>query len=250
MALTTIRDARRAQHEADPRTVPAGVARSQAFRSRIKAARSVGAGGKSRVTFDGYASVFEASYSMWDFWGEYREVVSVGAADKTLAANPDVAFLNNHRGMTMARTSNGTLTLEADTMGLHDVADCNLDRTDVSDLAAAVDDGDVTEQSFAFVITAGQWSPDYTEFRIDEFDIDRGDVSAVNFGANPFTSVSARAAEVMAALDHMPPGMARAAIERLQARAAVGTPDEPVMVRTAPAPGGRTLASALLELGR
>ena len=47
----------------------------------------------------------------------------------------------------------------------------------------------IDEMSFMFRITAGHWSPDYTEFRINAVDINRGDVSAVNFGANPTTSV-------------------------------------------------------------
>jgi hypothetical protein len=31
--------------------------------------------------------------------------------------------------------------------------------------------------SFAFRIKEGRWSPDYSEYRINEYDIDRGDVS-------------------------------------------------------------------------
>jgi hypothetical protein len=33
----------------------------------------------------------------------------------------------------------------------------------------------------------GTWSPDYTAYRIEQVDIDRGDVSVVNYGANPAT---------------------------------------------------------------
>jgi len=44
----------------------------------------------------------------------------------------------------------------------------------------------------------GQWSPDWTHYRILEVDIDRGDVSAVNFGANPFTSTGVRSTPTVA----------------------------------------------------
>jgi hypothetical protein len=36
------------------------------------------------------------------------------------------------------------------------------------------------------------WSPDYTEYRIDAFDIHRGDVSIVGYGANPATTAELR----------------------------------------------------------
>ena len=41
-------------------------------------------------------------------------------------------------------------------------------------------------------VTRGQWSPDYTEFRIQEAEIHRGDVAIVGFGANPFTDAALR----------------------------------------------------------
>jgi hypothetical protein len=46
--------------------------------------------------------------------------------------------------------------------------------------------------SFAFRIEAGQWSPDYTEYRISRYDIHRGDVAIVGYGANPYTAAALR----------------------------------------------------------
>jgi hypothetical protein len=43
------------------------------------------------------------------------------------------------------------------------------------------------------------WSPDWMQYRIEEVDLHRGDVSAVNFGANPFASSGTRAADKPAA---------------------------------------------------
>jgi len=129
------------------------------------------------------------------------------------------------------------------------VAWLNPDRMDVRDLAHAIDDGDITEMSFAFTIPSGggTWSDDYSQFRIDQFDLDRGDVSAVNYGANPYTSIAARARQVLTDVDHLPLGAARAAMDRLTARLSTQTPAPvvPEPARDQPAPdalAGRSVA--------
>jgi HK97 family phage prohead protease len=196
---------------------PSGAARLQPFKGEFRA-KMVERDGQDRYQLDGYATVFGRAYEMWDFFGPYTEIVEAGAADDTIAADPDVAFLVNHRGVTMARTTSKTLELEADALGLRSRAFVNPKRTDVRDLVVAIDDRDITEMSFAFLIDDGGWNDDFTEFRIRKFDIDRGDVSAVNYGANPYTSIAARAREVLADLDHLPAGAARVALQRLQHR--------------------------------
>lgn len=218
---TSIRDARRALVEAGQGALPGGVAahRSQNFPAQWQKTRTAQLNGKTKLVFEGHASVYGTNYDMWDMFGEYSENVAVGAGSKSLAAGPDVAFLTNHRGVTMARTVAGTLQLSEDAIGLADVAFCNPERSDVQLLMHAVDDGEMTEQSFAFTIERGQWSPDYTEFSITEYDINRGDVSAVNYGANPFTDVAARSSEIMNSLQYLPAGAAREAIRRLELRA-------------------------------
>lgn len=264
---TTIRDARRALVEAGT-ALPGGLAaaRSQAFGATWLKTRSATLNGATKVVFEGHASAYERSYTMWDIFGEYDEVVGAGAGAVSLAAGPDVAFLINHRGVTMARTKAGTLVLDEDETGLHTLAYANPDRTDVSNLRHAVDDGDVTEMSFAFTIERGEWSPDWMTYRITQYNIDRGDVSAVNFGANPYTDVAARSQEIMRALEFLPAGAARAAIARLQARAEraaldAGVRDDElvagaraaavVSAATTPAPAagrhGRTQLAMLIE---
>jgi HK97 family phage prohead protease len=184
--------------------------------------------GVDMAKLEGYATVFERGYEMWDFAGPYTEIVSADAGNKTLANNPDVAFLVNHKGVTMARsTTPGRLQLGADEVGLKVDALVNPKRQDVQDLLVAVNDGDIDEMSFAFMIVRGQWSPDYMEYRILEFDLDRGDVSAVNYGANPYTSIAARSREILESLDHLPAGAARAALERLNGRADMRPAPEP-----------------------
>lgn len=147
--------------------------------------------GKSGVRLSLYASVTETPYDMYDFWGPYREIVSRGAFGATLAAAPLVEFTVNHGaggGLPMAHTRNGTLTLTEDEIGLLYQPFVDPTRTDVADMLKAYERGDLVESSFKFRIDSGKWSPDYEEFRIDAVDLNRGDTSIVNFGANPFTA--------------------------------------------------------------
>ena len=143
----------------------------------------------------GIASRTEVGYEMWDMFGPYTEVVDREAFDGTLAAEPLVEFALNHSaggGAPMAHTRNATLALSVGEPGLTYEAKVDHTRTDVADMLKALERGDLAEASFKFRITKGQWSPDYTEYRISEVDLDRGDVSAVNFGANPNATSSAR----------------------------------------------------------
>ena len=166
-------------------------------------------------TIEGYASVTEAPFEMWDWLGPYSEVVRTGAFAKTLAENPQVQLLLNHGGLAMAYTKAGSLRLAEDTTGLHMEADVNVSRSDVGDMVTAIEDQAVDEMSFAFRVTRQQWSPDYDQRDILEVDLHRGDVSVVNFGANPATSVGAmRAAD----FDRLDETDARALYERLQRR--------------------------------
>lgn len=161
------------------------------------------------VTVGGMASITEQGYEMYDMFGSYTEVVSLDAFDRTLGNAPLVEFTLNHNrggGLPMAHTRNGTLSLsavkEGDATGLAYEAQVDPTRTDVADMVKALQRGDLAEASFKFSITRGQWSPDYTEYRIDEVDLERGDVSAVNFGANPAaTSMVRDAAATARALD-------------------------------------------------
>lgn len=210
-------DARRAAHR-EHGLPPSGAQRAEVFPTQLRAAE-VEREGKNFYQLSGDASVVDRAYEMWDFFGPYEETIRSGAFAKTLDANPDVAFLVNHGGVTMARTTAGTLELSTNP-NLHAEAFLNPKRSDVQDLVLAVDEGSVTEMSFAFRITGGSWSPDYMEYYIDEVDLDRGDVSAVNYGANPYTTIAARAKQMFEAIDHLEGPALRAAQERLAARLA------------------------------
>lgn len=140
------------------------------------------------LTFTGYASVTETPYEMQDFLGDYTEVVRRGAFSKTLAEGADVPFKLNHDGMTLARTKSGTMRLSEDSTGLHVEADLDPRNGQVSDIRSAMDRGDLDEMSFAFRVTRQEWSPDWSQRDITEVNLNKGDVSIVNYGANPHTS--------------------------------------------------------------
>jgi HK97 family phage prohead protease len=139
------------------------------------------------LRFTGYASVTETPYDMQDFLGDYTEVVRRGAFSKTLAEGADVPFKLNHDGMTLARTKSGTMRLSEDSTGLHVEADLDPGNGQVRDIRSAMDRGDLDEMSFAFRVTRQEWSPDWTQRDITEVNLNKGDVSIVNYGANPHT---------------------------------------------------------------
>ncbi|MCU1659307.1 MAG: phage prohead protease, family [Pseudonocardiales bacterium] len=169
----------------------------------------------SFVEIRGYATVYDNLYPMWDSFGEYREKIRPNAGKKTLAEGPDVALLTNHTDLTMARTKVGSrLKLGEDSRGLEWIATVNTARSDVRNVVIAIEDGDISECSFAFRVTRQEWSPDYDQRDIIEYDLSRGDVSIVNFGANPATEVGLRAQDV----DLMDEAGARALFDRLQKR--------------------------------
>jgi HK97 family phage prohead protease len=180
--------------------------------------------GRELFQLEGYASMVERGYEMWDLFGPYTETVAKSAFDETLAARPLVVFRFNHGGMPMASTQNNRLELWTDSLGLGDRAWLNPERADVQQLVHAVQDGDVTEQSFMFNIDEGTWNDDFTEYRIDRVNLDRGDVGPVTYGANPHTLVAARSGELLAAIPNLPRLAAREAYALLSARQDITDP--------------------------
>lgn len=163
-----------------------------------------GSGGQLLLT--GYASIFNAPYDVYGGppYG-WSERVDPGAFDVTLAAKPDLHLLINHEGMPLARTKSGTLRLATDSQGLHVEAGLNPLDPDVQRLAPKMSRGDMDEMSFAFRVKRDEWSEDDTQRTLVEVSLHKGDVSVVNFGANPATSAelnsAADALEMLAALD-------------------------------------------------
>jgi len=152
-----------------------------------------------RLHFTGHATTYERGYEMWDWAGPYTEIVSAGAGEKSLKTpGLDVPLVLNHDSLRrIATTLTGTLSLSEEDAGLLvDAPDLDPDDHDVAYIAPKLRSQMVTEMSFRFRILRGQWSPDYTEYRIEEYDIHRGDVAIVGYGANPTTDGSLRSADV------------------------------------------------------
>ena len=148
------------------------------------------------ITLIGYASTFEP-YEMHGGPSLYGwiEQLDPHAFDKTLREKPDLHLLINHEGMPLARTKSGTLKLSVDSHGLK--VEAKLDRADpdVQRLEAKMRRGDMDEMSFAFRVKAQKWEAapgfeddDQSKRTLLEVSLHKGDVSVVNFGANPTTS--------------------------------------------------------------
>lgn len=152
--------------------------------------------------FHGHASTFDQGYEVNggpNSAAGWMEFVSRSAFKKTLSDSPHVHLYENHGGMPLASTKSGTLNLSTDSRGL--VAESHLDLRDpqVQSLAIKMERGDVDEMSFAFRVLKQTWSNDETERSLDEVSLHKGDVSIVNFGANPHTSATLRNAVRMLA---------------------------------------------------
>lgn len=191
--------------------------RSMPFKGVELRAKPDGSGGDT-LTFTGYACVTEQGYEMEDWLGAYTEVVRQGAFTKTLSEAADVPFLVNHGGLTLARTKSGTLRLAEDDTGLHTEADLDPASPHVQALRSAMERGDVDEMSFGFWATRQQWSPDFDQRDILEVSLNKGDVSVVNYGANPHTTgAQLNARDVAGQLQRLSADERRDVFERLAA---------------------------------
>lgn len=149
----------------------------------------------------GYASLFDSEYPVagGPDLGGWTERVHREAFDKTLAGKPDVHFLINHEGRSLARTKSGTLKLSTDSTGL--LSEARIDRRtrDGQDLEISMQRGDLDEMSFAFRTLRHEFTGDLRTLL--EVNIDKGDVSVVNNGANGATRIRiANAADALQAL--------------------------------------------------
>lgn len=177
--------------------------------------------------FQGYASVTDIGYEMYDMFGPYTEMVTSGAFGKSLAfTDLDVPLVLQHQDLRrIARTTNGSLTLSEDEEGLLvDAPSLDLADHDVAYIVPKLRSGLIDEMSFKFRITAGEWSPDWMEYHINEVDIHRGDVAIVGYGANPHTAgASLRTGDLAAMVRDLDDTGARSILDQLSARFAPAT---------------------------
>lgn len=189
---------------------------------QIRAASDGGAG----AGFWGLACRTNFGYEMWDWAGEYTESVDPGAFAASLArADLDVPLVLQHVDLRrIARTTIpagelGHLTLTETADGLECLAPAlDLADPDVDYIARKIRSGLVTEMSFKFRITKGQWSPTWDEYHIQEVDLHRGDVAICGYGANPGTVAELREESLAARIARTDEAEARAVFESLSAR--------------------------------
>ena len=83
--------------------------------------------------------------------GGFREVISPGAFDRSLASGSDIKCLFNHDpNQILGRTKNRTLQVTSDDKGLAFRCDLNPASQSHRDIHAAIKRGDISECSFAF----------------------------------------------------------------------------------------------------
>ena len=146
---------------------------------------------------EGYATTFNRPYELYSFDG-YTVMEQIDARAFDDCDMSDVIMQYDHEGRVFARISNGTLTVNPDSVGLRIRA--NLGGTEIGrDLFQEIDGGYTTKMSFGFRV--GEDKREVTENHEDNtVTVLRTitkisklyDVSAVSLPANDATSISAR----------------------------------------------------------
>lgn len=146
------------------------------------------------LEFSGSASVYNRFYDMYDMFGPYEEQVVAGAGAQSLArADLSVPLVIDHEPIRrLALTTLGNMSVFEDPDALRVHATLDPADPDVAYAAPKVRSGLLSEMSFRFSIEDGSWNEDYTQFSINRYEIHKGDVSIVGYGANPYTSGNVR----------------------------------------------------------
>jgi len=184
---TENRSRRRTPKMTNPRSNSIGIERRQ-YATGLEVRK--GAPGSNTRELVGEFIVHGAHYDVYDFAGEYDEVVERGALRNALARpDLDVKGLYNHDGMVLSRSKNDTLSIRETDTGYACKMLLNLKQPSALDLATAVEDGLVDQMSWAFLDGSPTWSADYMHRTIRNV-AEIHDVSAVNRPASPTTSIA------------------------------------------------------------
>jgi HK97 family phage prohead protease len=143
-------------------------------------------GAEPTYKVEGYASTFQPYVLFEEDGVKYSEQIDPTAFDE--ADLTDVVFRVDHEGAVYARTSAGTVELDIDEHGLHNITD--LSRTaNARGLFEDIAAGNYPQMSFAFVVADDEYDKD-THTRIIHRIGKVFDISAVSFPANPTTELS------------------------------------------------------------
>lgn len=146
-------------------------------------------GSERAYTVEGYASTF-TKYPLMEIDGvEYYEQIDRNAFDG--ADFSDVVFRIDHEGMVYARASAGTVAVDIDDKGLHQITD--LSQTELSrGIFEAIKAGNYPQMSFAFRVAEDDFDMDTRTRTINRID-KVYDISPVTWPANPDTELHVRA---------------------------------------------------------
>jgi len=143
----------------------------------------------------GYAAVFNSPSVEMGWVDTFTESIAPGAFSRTLDKNKDVrALLDHQTGMIIARTKNGTLSLEEDAVGLK-VRMTPVPTEDGKKAIEWVRTGLVDAMSFGFEAVNDKWSIRSGKQHRELLDVNLFEVSLVAFPAYPATSIGVRSAE-------------------------------------------------------
>ncbi len=138
---------------------------------------------------EGYATKFDKPYLLYEYDGiQYFECISKNALEG--ADLTDVIMQYNHRGKVLARTSNNTLGLSPDNIGLFIFADLSKGN-DARNMYEEISNGLITKMSWAFTVEKESYDKS-TRTRYIEKIKKVYDVSAVSLPANEDTNIKAR----------------------------------------------------------
>lgn len=145
----------------------------------------------SNFYIEGYATTF-SRYLLYEWDGvQYFEEI---APDALVGADmSDVIMQYDHTGKVLARQSNATLGIEADSKGLFVYADLSKSQA-AKDLYEEISAGLITKMSWAFTIAEEAFNNETKTWRIQKIK-KVYDVSAVSIPANGDTDISARGLE-------------------------------------------------------
>lgn len=142
------------------------------------------------VIVEGYAAVFDQPTNIGDV---FTEVVARGAFRNALQRRDDVEFLINHGGLPLARSTAGNLTMAEDDHGLKIRAELDPADPDVQRIVPKMRAGMLSEMSFAFQATGQRWDTPADGMDVRTItDVVLYDVSVVNRGAYPTTTIALR----------------------------------------------------------
>jgi HK97 family phage prohead protease len=163
------------------------------YRAMSLPLKLAGTGQAKRIETDhyveGYATTFDTPYLMheWDGVKFYEAVDRNALAGADLS---DVIMQYDHEGKVLARLTNKTLGIEADTNGLFIYADLSKSRA-AADLYEEISAGLITKMSWGFIVSEDAYNKETrtrTILKIKKV----FDVSAVSYPANADTEIAAR----------------------------------------------------------